>query len=109
MPHCKNWVMPLAVAITTTCATLPAQADQALANAKGCLACHDLKVKKVGPAYIDVAKRYAGQKDAPAKLTQKILNGGSGSWGEVAMPANRTMGVTEADAKKLANWVLSLK
>lgn len=109
MSHRKNWVLPLAIAITTTCATLPAWADQALANAKGCLACHDIKVKKVGPAYLDVAKKYAGQKDAPAKLTQKILNGGSGSWGEVAMPANRTMGVTEADAKKLANWVLSLK
>lgn len=109
MTHSKYRIMQLALAFTVTCTTLPALADQALANAKGCLACHDLKVKKVGPAYLDVAKKYAGQKDAPAKLTQKILNGGSGSWGEVAMPANRTMGVTEADAKKLANWVLSLK
>ncbi len=84
-------------------------ADQALANAKGCFACHDLKIKKVGPAYLDVAKKYAGQKDAAAKLTQKVLNGGSGSWGPVAMPANKTMGVTDADAKKLVAWILALK
>lgn len=91
-------------------AHLPAaHADPALANAKGCFACHDIKTKKIGPAYIDVAKRYAGQKDAPAKLTQKILNGGSGVWGEVAMPANKTIGVSEADARKLAAWVFSLK
>ena len=86
-----------------------AQADQALANAKGCLACHELKTKKVGPAYLDVAKKYTGQTDAPAKLAQKVLDGGSGVWGPVAMPANKTMGVTEADAKKLVAWILSLK
>lgn len=86
-----------------------AQADPALANAKGCLACHDLKIKKIGPSYQDVAKKYTGQSDAAAKLAQKILNGGSGVWGDVAMPANKTVGVTEADAKKLTAWILSLK
>ncbi|MBK7356031.1 c-type cytochrome [Propionivibrio sp.] len=86
-----------------------AHADLALANAKGCLAGHELKAKKVGPAYLDVAKKYAGQKDAAAKLTKKALDGGSGSWGEVAMPANKTMGVTEAEARKLVGWILSLK
>ena len=89
--------------------TVPAQADPALANAKGCLACHDLKVKKIGPSYQDVAKKYTGQTDAPAKLAKKVLEGGSGTWGEVAMPANKTMGVTEADAKKLVAWILTLK
>ena len=86
-----------------------AQADPALANAKGCLACHELKTKKIGPSYQDVAKKYAGQSDTPAKLAQKVLEGGSGVWGPVAMPANKTMGVTEADAKKLVAWILSLK
>lgn len=86
-----------------------AHADQALANAKGCLACHELKAKKIGPAYLEVAKKYAGQKDAPAKLAQKVLDGGSGAWGEVAMPANKTMGVTETDAKKLVAWILAQK
>jgi cytochrome c len=86
-----------------------AHADQALATAKGCMACHDIGAKKVGPAYKDVAKKYAGQKDAEAKLVKKVMDGGSGAWGPVPMPANKTMGVTEADAKKLVVWVLSQK
>ena len=49
-----------------------AQADQALANAKGCMACHDLKIKKVGPAYQEVAKKYVGEADAQ-KLVAWIL------------------------------------
>ena len=73
------------------------------------MACHDIGAKKVGPAYKEVAKKYAGQKDMEAKLVQKVLNGGSGTWGAIPMPANKTMGVTEADAKKLVAWVLSLK
>lgn len=86
-----------------------AHADLALATAKGCMACHDVGAKKVGPAYKEVAKKYAGQKDAEAKLVKKVLEGGSGTWGPVPMPPNKTMGVTEADAKKLVAWVLSLK
>ncbi|WP_394757160.1 c-type cytochrome [Rhodoferax sp.] len=87
--------------------TVPALADQALAKSKNCLACHAVDKKLVGPAYQDVAKKYAGQKDAAAKLTTKIMKGGSGVWGAVPMPANTQ--VNEAEAKKLADWVLSLK
>ena len=86
-----------------------ARADLALATAKGCMACHDIGAKKVGPAYKDVAKKYAGQKDADAKLVKKVLEGGSGVWGTIPMAPNKNMGVTEADAKKLVAWVLSLK
>ena len=86
-----------------------AQADQALATAKGCMACHDIGAKKVGPSYKDVAKKYAGQKDAEAKLMKKVLEGGSGTWGPVPMPPNKSMGVTEADAKKLVAWIMSQK
>jgi len=87
--------------------TVPALADQALAKSKNCLACHAVDKKLVGPAYQDVAKKYAGQKDAAAKLATKIMKGGSGVWGAVPMPANTQ--VNEAEAKKLADWVLSLK
>ncbi|MFY9328748.1 MAG: c-type cytochrome [Georgfuchsia sp.] len=86
-----------------------AQADQALATAKGCMACHDIATKKLGPAYKDVAKKYAGQKDAEAKLVKKVLEGGSGVWGPIPMPSNKAMGVTEADTKKLVEWILGLK
>ena len=85
----------------------PALADQALAQAKNCMACHAIDKKLVGPAYKDVALKYAGQKDAADKLAVKIQKGGAGVWGPVPMPANPQ--VSEAEAKKLAGWVLSLK
>ena len=84
----------------------PALADQALATAKNCMACHAVDKKLVGPAYKEVAAKYAGQKDAVAKLAEKIQKGGVGVWGQVPMPANP---VTPDEAKQLATWVLSLK
>ena len=84
-----------------------AQADEALAKAKGCFACHSVDKKIVGPAYKDVAKKYAGQKDAEAKLTEKVLKGGKGSWGDVPMPPNAT--VKPEEAATLVKWILSLK
>lgn len=94
-------------ALAAALLTVPALADQALAKSKNCLACHTVDKKLVGPAYLDVAKKYAGQKDAAAKLATKIMKGGSGVWGAVPMPANTQ--VNEAEARKLADWVLSLK
>lgn len=85
----------------------PALADQALATAKNCMACHAVDKKLVGPAYKDVAAKYAGQPGAVDKLAAKIQKGGSGVWGPVPMPANTQ--VNEAEAKKLAAWVLTLK
>jgi cytochrome c len=85
----------------------PALADQALATAKNCMACHAIDKKLVGPAYKDVAAKYAGQAGAADKLAAKIQKGGAGVWGPVPMPANTQ--VNEAEAKKLAAWVLSLK
>lgn len=85
----------------------PAMADEALAKSKNCMACHAVDKKLVGPAYKDVAKKYAGQADAADKLATKIIKGGSGVWGAIPMPANAA--VNEADAKKLATWVLGMK
>ena len=87
--------------------TAPALADQALATAKNCMACHAIDKKVLGPAYKDVAKKYAGQKDAAAKLATKVMKGGSGVWGAVPMPANPQ--VNEAEANKLVAWILTLK
>lgn len=94
-------------ALIAAAACLPAMADLALATSKNCLACHAVDKKLVGPAYKDVAAKYAGQKDAVDKLSAKIMKGGSGVWGPVPMPANTQ--VNEAEAKKLAAWVLTLK
>jgi len=85
----------------------PAFASAELAKAKNCLACHAVDKKLVGPAYQDVAKKYAGQADAVAKLADKIQKGGSGVWGAVPMPANPQVNADEA--KLLATWVLSQK
>jgi len=85
----------------------PALADQALANAKNCMACHAAEKKLVGPSYKEVAIKYSGQPSATEKLAVKIIKGGSGVWGPVPMPANPQ--VSEAEAKKLAAWVLTQK
>lgn len=83
-----------------------AHADEALAKAKGCMACHAIDKKVVGPAYKDVAAKYKGDKGAAAKLAAKVKAGGKGVWGEIPMPPNN---VTDDEAKKLVAWVLSAK
>ena len=100
----KRSMMTLAIALL---ASVPALADQALATSKNCMACHAVDKKLVGPAFKNVAAKYAGQAGAADKLATKIIKGGSGVWGPVPMPANAQ--VNEAEAKKLAAWVLSLK
>ena len=83
-----------------------ASAQLDLAKQKNCLACHAYDKKLVGPAYKEVAARYAGQ-DVVAKLAKKIREGGVGAWGQVPMPANPQ--VNQAEADSLAKWVLSQK
>ena len=83
-----------------------AQADEALAKAKNCMACHAIDKKVVGPAYKDVAAKYKSDKAAVATLAAKIKTGGKGVWGEVPMPPNN---VTPEEATKLATWVLAQK
>ncbi|USX23750.1 c-type cytochrome [Oxalobacteraceae bacterium OTU3REALA1] len=95
--------------VVTAFASSSAMADAGtdLAKAKNCMACHAVATKLVGPAYKDVAAKYAGQKDAEAKLVTKIIKGGSGTWGAIPMPANPQ--VSEAEAKTLVKWVLAQK
>lgn len=85
----------------------PALADLQLAQSKNCMACHAVDKKVIGPAFKDVAAKYKDTKGATDLLATKILKGGSGVWGPVPMPANTQ--VSEADAKKLAAWVLEAK
>ena len=84
-----------------------AMADEALAKSKNCMACHAVDKKLVGPAYKDVAKKYAGNAKAADMLAEKVVKGGSGVWGAIPMPANPQ--VSAAEAKKLVAWVLSQK
>lgn len=84
-----------------------AMANAELAKSKNCMACHSIDNKLVGPAFKDVSSKYAGQKDAEAKLALKIQKGGSGSWGAIPMPANPQL--SDAEAKALAKWALAQK
>ena len=86
---------------------VPAFAQADLAQKKNCMACHAIDKKLVGPAYKDVSAKYAGQKDAVDKLAQKVVKGGAGVWGAVPMPANPQ--VSDAEAKQLVQWILTLK
>jgi cytochrome c len=94
-------------ASTAAPAAAGASGAQELAGKSGCLACHAVDKKLVGPSYKEVAAKYAGQADAEAKLIQKVKNGGSGAWGSVPMPPNPQ--VSDQDVKTLVEWILSLK
>jgi len=98
----------LAKILVVLVAALPAQASEDLAKKYACIACHNVKgAKTVGPTYVEVAKKYAGQKDAVAKLAEKVKKGSTGVWGQVPMPPNPT--VPDADAQALVKWILSVK
>ena len=94
------------VSLTVAVEAAAADASQ-LATKYNCQACHTVDKKLVGPAYKDVAAKYAGQKDAVDKLAQKVMKGGAGVWGAVPMPANPQ--VTDAEAKQLVQWIMTLK
>jgi len=84
-----------------------AAADQALAQKSGCLACHGVDKKVLGPAFKDVAAKYKGKKSAEGKLIAKVKKGGSGVWGPIPMPANSPQ-VKDKDIKSIVQWILSL-
>ena len=103
----KRTILAVLSVVASIAVSGPVFADEALAKSKNCMACHAIDKKVVGPAYKDVAKKYAGDAKAPDMLAAKVIKGGSGVWGPVPMPANAQ--VNDAEAKKLVAWVLSLK
>ncbi len=86
-------------------AASPAQANMELAKKSNCMACHAVDKKMVGPAFIDISKKYAGDKDAAKMLAAKIKSGSKGVWGQIPMPPNAA--VKDADAEALAKWILA--
>jgi len=88
-------------------AALDNASAEALMKKDGCAACHMIDKKLVGPPYVDVAAKYKGDKDALAKLSEKVKKGGTGVWGAIPMPPNVT--VSDADIKELVTWILTLK
>ena len=79
--------------------------EQALIREHGCLACHGMVRKQVGPGFAQIAERYRNDAAAPSRLAGKIQGGSVGTWGRVIMP--RQSHVTDEEARALAGWVLS--
>jgi cytochrome c len=84
-----------------------AKAAEALAKSSGCLACHTVDKRLVGPSYREIANRYREDKGAAAKLAQKVKAGGKGAWGDIPMPPNGH--VKDADIHSIVQWVLTVK
>ncbi len=89
-------------ALAAVTLTSPAFANAELAAKKNCMACHAVDKKLVGPAYKEVAAKYAGDKTAAAKLADKVIKGGVGTWGQIPMPPQT---LSDADAKVIATWL----
>jgi cytochrome c len=83
----------------------PAMANLDLAKKSNCMSCHTVDKKLVGPAYKDVAAKYAGKADAVKTLSAKVKAGGKGAWGEIPMPPNAN--VKDADIETLVKWILA--
>jgi len=80
-------------------------ADQALLSKNGCVTCHSVDKKLVGPAFAEISKRYKGKPDAEQYLIGKIKSGGSGVWGPIPMPANSK--ITDQEVSSIAKWILT--
>lgn len=100
--------MKLIIAAVISAAALvsaPAMANLDLAKKSNCMSCHTVDKKLVGPAYKDVAAKYAGKADAVKTLSAKVKAGGKGNWGEIPMPPNAN--VKDADIETLVKWILA--
>jgi cytochrome c len=84
-----------------------AQNPEDLLKSNACTSCHAVDKKLVGPSYKDVAAKYRGQKDAEAKVIDKVKKGGAGVWGQVPMPPNAH--VKDADIAAMVKYILALK
>lgn len=100
----KCWSLPLLLC-GLSLIPLCSRGNEALAQQKACMGCHQVEKKVVGPAFKDIAARYAKDPAAPERLVQKVMKGSKDAWGPVGMPANPR--VSEAEARELVRWVLS--
>ena len=105
----KTFVLSVALGSLAVVAAGAARAQNVdeLLKKHNCLACHAVDKKLVGPSYQEVAKKYAGQKDAEKMLAEKVKKGGVGVWGQVPMPPNTA--VPDADIQTMVKWILTKK
>lgn len=96
----------VAAGLTVSGAVSAADANMELAQKSGCLACHAVDKKVVGPGFKEIAAKYKGDKGAEANLAKKVKSGGSGVWGQVPMPPNAA--VKDPDIQALVKWILAM-
>jgi cytochrome c len=84
-----------------------AYGNEKLAQTSGCMTCHGIDKKVIGPSYKEVAAKYRSDKSAEAALIKKVKAGGKGVWGETPMPPNAH--VKDDDIKSIVQWILTLK
>jgi cytochrome c len=104
----KRSTIACAVALAAAFA-LPtvASANEKLAQASGCMTCHGIDKKVIGPGYKEVAAKYRGNTGAEADLVKKVKAGTKGVWGDIPMPPNAH--VKDEDIKTLVQWILAQK
>jgi cytochrome c len=99
------------IAASTACAALAlcgtVYANEKLAQASGCMVCHGVDKKIIGPSYKEIAAKYRTDKGAEAALFKKVKAGGKGVWGEIPMPPNPH--VKDDDIQTLVKWILTQK
>ena len=100
-------IVAAAIAASALVAGNAAMANEKLAQASGCMTCHGVDKKIIGPTYKEVAAKYRNDKGAEAMLIKKVKSGGHGVWGSVPMPPNPH--VKDEDIKTLVVWILGMK
>jgi cytochrome c len=100
-------VEQVAVDTSTVSASIGSAKGEQLISGSDCLTCHKVDAKIVGPAYVDVANKYEATEANIEMLAGKIINGGSGSWGEIPMAPHTSLSTD--DAKEMVKYILSLK
>ena len=86
---------------------LDMKAIEAAMKKSDCFACHSVQRKVVGPAYIEIAKKYKDDKETVTKLVAKVKGGGQGVWGAVPMTPHPTL--KDEDVVAMVRWVLAQK
>ncbi|CAE6814576.1 Cytochrome c-551 [Paraburkholderia nemoris] len=97
--------MLTAGAFTSSARAADAPRGQIVATSNACMGCHAVDRKLVGPSFQQIATKYKGDAQAPAKLSRKVKDGGSGVWGMIPMPAHQSM--SDADIRTVVDWVLA--
>ena len=96
----------VAISFAVLLTSSPALASAELAKSKNCVACHHVERKMIGPAFKAVAERYGKDDSAVKVLSEKIVAGGTGSWGPMPMPPQP---VSPEEAEALVRWILTLQ